>query len=352
MNRETEVTLGRFEKYIYIWIALCAAAGLLLGKLFPQAVHSLQAFDIGGVSIPIAVLMFFLMYPAMAKVELEELSHAVRNMGPTILTLIANWIIAPPLMVLLATLFLRNPEFRAGAILLGISPCTGMVLFWIAFARGNVTQGVVITAVNAISTLLLYAPLAAFYLGVGGVPVPFSLVVISVMLFVGLPLVIGQVSRRILIFRRGAPWFTERFMPVMNTLAIAALLGMLVLLFSSEGQMILEYPLTIALIAVPLLLSLVLVMGGTYLVAWVLRYRYEDSVMVALIGSSTQFEVAIGTAMVVFGLGSGAALATVVGPLIEVPVMVTATKLLRRTQTYFPRKGRVTKQTSLHGGLV
>ena len=338
MNDKDQVSLGRFEKYIYLWIVLCGAAGLLLGKIFPQAVRELNTLNVGGVSIPIAVLMFFLMYPTMAKVRLEEVSHAVRNTGPTILTLIANWIIAPPLMVLLATLFLQNPEFRAGVILLGISPCTGMVLFWIAFARGNVTQGIVITAINAVSTLLLYAPFTAFYLGVGGVPVPFSLVVLSVLLFVGLPLLVGQVSRRFLISHQSEAWFTGRYLPVMNTVAMAALLGMLVLLFSSEGQLILQNPLTIALIAVPLLLHFVLILGGTYLAAWLPGYRYEDASMVALIGSSTQFEVAIGTAMVVFGLGSGAALATVVGPLIEVPVMVTATKLLRRTSSHFPRR--------------
>lgn len=338
MNREPEVTLGRFEKYIYVWIVLCGIVGLLLGRLFPEAVRQLNALNISGVSIPIAVLMFFLMYPAMAKVNLEELPHAVRNIGPTMLTLIANWIVAPPLMVLLAALFLRNPDFRAGAILLGISPCTGMVLFWIAFARGNVTQGVVITAVNAVSTLLLFAPFASFYLGVGGVPVPFSLVLFSVLLFVGLPLIVGQVSKRLLTSRKGEYWFTERFLPVMNKIATVALLGMLVLLFSSEGQMILEHPLVIALIAVPILLHFVLMLAGTHLVGWLFGYRYEDAAMAALIGSSTQFEVAIGTAMVVFGLGSGAALATIVGPLIEVPVMVTATKLLKRTQSYFPRK--------------
>lgn len=287
MNNKAEVTLSRFEKYIYLWIILCAAAGLLLGMLFPQQVRDLNALDVGGVSIPIIVLMFFLMYPTMAKVKLEEVSHAVRNTGPTILTLIANWIIAPPLMVLLATLFLRNPDFRAGAILLGISPCTGMVLFWIAFARGNVIQGVVITAINAVSTLLLYAPLTAFYLGVGGVPVPFSLIVLSVLLFVGLPLIVGQISRHFLVARRGEAWFTGRYLPVMNTVATVALLGMLVLLFSSEGQLILQYPLTIALIAVPLLLHFVLILGGTYLVAWLRGYRYEDASMVALISSST-----------------------------------------------------------------
>ncbi len=338
VNQESEVTLGRFEKYIYVWIALCGVAGLLLGRFFPEFIRDLNALNVDGISIPIAVLMFFLMYPTMAKVKLEELSHAVRNVGPTLITLIANWVIAPPLMVFLATLFLRNPDFRAGTILLGISPCTGMVLFWIAFARGNVTQGVIITAVNAVSTLLLYAPFASFYLGVGGVPVPFSLVALSVLLFVGLPLIVGQVSKRLLTSRKGEHWFTERFLPVMNTIATTALLGMLVLLFSSEGQMILEYPLVVALIAVPILLHFVLMLAGMHLVSWLFRFRYEDAAMAALIGSSTQFEVAIGTAMVVFGLGSGAALATVVGPLIEVPVMVTATKMLKRTQSYFLRK--------------
>lgn len=340
VNQEPEITLGLFEKYIYLWIVLCGVGGLWLGKLFPELVLEINRLNVGGVSLAIAGLMFFLMYPTMAKVELAELSHAVRSMGPTLLSLIANWIIAPPLMVLLAALFLQNPDFRAGTILLGISPCTGMVLFWIAFARGNVTQGIVITAINAVSTLLLYAPLAAFYLGVGGMPVPFSLVALSVLLFVALPLMVGQSSRWLLTRLWGLSWFSCRFLPVMNSLAAAALLAMLVLLFSSEGRMILQYPLTVALIAAPIFLHFVIMLAGVYIVAGLLGYGYKDAAMAALIGSSTQFEVAIGTALVVFGLGSGAALATVVGPLIEVPVMVTATKLLRRSQSYFPSRRR------------
>lgn len=169
----------------------------------------------------------------MAKVRLEELSYAVRNFGPTFMILVADWIIAPPLMVLLAWLFLGNPDFRAGTILLGLSPCTGMVLSWIAFARGNVTQDVVITAVNAVSTLVLYALFAEFYLGVGGVSVPFSLVGLSVLLFVGLPLLAGRVAKRLLTSWKGEAWFTGRYLTAMNTVASAALLGMLVLLFSS-----------------------------------------------------------------------------------------------------------------------
>jgi len=341
MNNEAEVTLGRFERYIYIWIALCGAAGLLLGRFLPQVGQTFNAMTISGVSIPIAFLMFFIMYPTMAGVRLEELSKAARNIKPTILTLIANWIITPPLMVLVAMLFLpHNPDYRAGIILLGLSPCTGMVLFWIAFGRGNVTQGVVITAINAVSTLILYSPFAAFYLGVGGVPVPFSLVLLSVILFIGIPLAAGQISRRVLIRRKGEAWFSDRFLPAMNNVAAAALLSMLIVMFSFEGQVILERPLDVVRIAIPLIVQFVILLVAVYSIGWLLGFSYENAIMSTFIGSSTQFEVAIGTAMVVFGIGSGAALATVVGPLIEVPLMVTATKLLRRTQPYFPRARR------------
>jgi len=296
---------------------------------------------IWGVSIPIAVVMFFIMYPTMAGVKLEEIPKAARNVRPTILTLIANWIVTPPLMVLVAMLFLpHDPGYRAGIILLGLSPCTGMVLFWIAFARGNVTQGVVITAINAISTLILYSPFATLYLGVGGVPVPFSLVLLSVILFIAIPLAAGQISRRVLIANKGEAWFKDRFLSVMNSIAAVALLTMLVVMFSFEGQVILERPLDVVRIAIPLIVQFVILLAAVYGIGWLLGFSYEDAIMSTFIGSSTQFEVAIGTAMVVFGIGSGAALATVVGPLMEVPLMVTATKLLRRTQLYFPRARR------------
>lgn len=341
MKEETEVTLGPFEKYIYVWIILCGAAGLLLGRFLPQVGRALNSMTIQGVSIPIAVVMFFIMYPTMAGVKLEEIPKAARNVRPTILTLIANWIVTPPLMVLVAMLFLpHDPGYRAGIILLGLSPCTGMVLFWIAFARGNVTQGVVITAINAVSTLILYSPFAAFYLGVGGVPVPFSLVLLSVILFIAIPLAAGQISRRVLVANKGEVWFKDRFLPVMNNIAAVALLAMLVLMFSFEGQVILERPLDVVRIAIPLIVQFVILLAAVYGVGWLLGFSYDDAIMSTFIGSSTQFEVAIGTAMVVFGIGSGAALATVVGPLMEVPLMVTATKLLRRTQAYFPRARR------------
>jgi ACR3 family arsenite transporter len=344
LSKPTEVTLGRFEKYIYVWIALCGAAGLMLGRFLPQFGQTLNTMTVRGVSIPIAVVMFFIMCPTMAGVRLEELSKAASNFKLTFLTLIANWLITPPLMVLVAMLFLpNNPDYRAGIILLGLSPCTGMVLFWIAFGRGNVTQGVVITAINAVSTLILYSPFAAFYLGIGGVPVPFSLVLLSVILFVAIPLAAGQISRRLLIRSKGETWFSERFLPMMNNIAAAALLTMLIVMFSFEGQVILERPLDVARIAIPLIVQFVILLVAVYGAGWLLGFSYEDAIMSTFVGSSTQFEVAIGTAMIVFGIGSGAALATVVGPLIEVPLMITATRLLLRTKDYFPReKSKVT----------
>lgn len=339
MSKPTEVTLGRFEKYIYVWIALCGAAGLLLGRFLPQFGRTLNTMTIRGVSIPIAVVMFFIMFPTMAGVKLEELSKAASNFKPTFLTLVANWLITPPLMVLVAMLFLpNNPDYRAGIILLGLSPCTGMVLFWIAFGRGNVTQGVVITAINAVSTLILYSPFAAFYLGIGGVPVPFSLVLLSVILFVAIPLAAGQISRWLLIQSKGETWFSKRFLPAMNNIAAVALLTMLVVMFSFEGQVILERPLDVARIAIPLVVQFVILLVAVYGAGWLLGFSYDDAIMSTFVGSSTQFEVAIGTAMIVFGIGSGAALATVVGPLIEVPLMITATRLLLRTKGYFPRR--------------
>ncbi len=340
-NSKPQPALGAFDKYLFLWIALCAAAGLLLGRNFPDGVRAVGQLTVGDVSLPVAGLMFLLMFPAMAKVRIEEVTRAARNLRPTLLTLAANWIAAPPLMVWLANLFVGDPEMRAGAILLGIAPCTGMVLFWITLAEANAAHGIVVTAINALSTLLLYAPLATFYLGAGGVPVPFEQVGLSVLLFVGVLLAAGQGARSALTKWRGRNWFEGRFLKLSGKLGMAALLAMLVLLFSSEGQMILDHPLVVALIAVPITLHLALMLILTHAAGWLMRLRYEEAAMASLIGSSTQFEVAIGTAMAVFGLGSGAALATVVGPLIEVPVMVAATRLLRRTKSSFARIGRM-----------
>lgn len=322
--------LGWFEKYIYLWIILAGVGGLVVGKTLPHVATTIQRVSWQGVSLPLAAAMFLVMLPPMARVKLEELKKAASNVRPTIVTLVANWVIAPPLMWLLARIFVPEPEYRAGLILLGLAPCTAMVLFWIYFARGNLVQGVVVTAINAITTLVLYSPTGTFYLGLGGVPVPFILILLSSILFVGLPLLAGQLARRWLSRTRGEEWFEERFLRIMGNVSAVALLATMLIMFSLQGQVILGNPLLALRLMVPNLIHYTTMMTLAFTVCRLLRFTYEDTAMTIMISSSSQFEVAIGTAMVLFGIGSGAALATVIGPLLEIPLMVSAAKLLQR----------------------
>jgi len=333
---ESQATLGLFEKYLTLWVILCMVVGFLLGRFIPQIGSWVESLQVGDISIPIGVCLFLLMYPTMASIDFEEIVKAAKSPKPAVLTLIGNWVVAPALMALLARLFLSNyPEYTAGVILLGIAPCTGMVLFWILLANGDIAKGVVITAINALSTLILYTPLAAFYLGVGGVPVPITPIAESVILFVGLPLIVGQASRKALIMRRGEKWFNNRFRPLIGNIAAAALLATIIILFSLKGEIIASQPLIVGLISIPLLMHFFTMAMLFYVIPWLLKFSYEDAVTIAFISSGTQFEVAIATATVVFGAGSGAALATVVGPLWEVPSMLTFVKLASKTQNYF-----------------
>jgi arsenite transporter len=331
--------LGWFEKFIYLWIIAAGVGGLLLGKLFPDVSTAMQGMSWQGVSLPLVVAMFFVMLPPMARIQFSEVKKATRNLRPLLITMVANWLIAPALMWLLSGIFVPEPEYRAGLILLGLAPCTAMVLFWIYFARGNLVQGVIITAINAASTLILYSPLGSFYLGVSGVPVPFMLILLSSLLFVGLPLLVGQLARRYLSKLKGSEWFEKKFLGTMGHISAAALLATMVIMFSSQGQVILAKPLLILRLMVPNLLHYAIMITLAILASRALKLNYQDTAMVAMISSSSQFEVAIGTAMVLFGIGSGAALATVTGPLLEIPLMVTAAKFLRRNVARFGGSG-------------
>ncbi len=329
------LSLGWFERFIYLWIILAGVGGLLLGRAIPQIGEAIERVSWQGVSLPLAAAMFLVMLPPMAKVKIGEIKKATHNVRPTIVTLAANWLIAPALMWVLANIFVPEPQYRAGIILLGLAPCTAMVLFWIYFARGNLVQGVMVTAVNAVSTLFLYGVMGTFYLGVGGVPVPFLLILFSSVLFVGLPLLIGQLSRRYLTRLKGEAWFEGRFLDVMGDVSAVALLATMVIMFSSQGRVILENPLLVLRLMVPNLLHYLIMITLAVGASRLLRFNYQDTAMTAMISSSSQFEVAIGTAMVLFGVGSGAALATVIGPLLEIPLMVTAAKVLWRLAPRF-----------------
>jgi ACR3 family arsenite transporter len=381
-----------FERYLTLWVGLCIVGGILLGKLAPGFARTLDgmSLNVNGapvVSIPIAVCLFFMMYPIMVKIDFASVIRAGKSAKPVLLTLLINWGIKPFTMYAIALLFLgvlfrgfiggeavdlvklpfglvdlpvgaRNgagivvlhegvkmlevPLWRsylAGCILLGIAPCTAMVLVWGYLARGNDGLTLVMVAINSLTMLLLYGVLGGFLLGVGRLPVPWQALLLSIGVYVALPLVAGYFSRRWIIAARGEAWFKDRFLHRLTPVTVTALLITLVLLFSFKGEVISANPLTILWIAVPLFVQTVLIFALGYALARLLKLSYDNAAPAAMIGASNHFEVAIATAVMLFGLSSGAALATVVGVLIEVPVMLMLVEFCKRTAHWFPQAG-------------
>jgi ACR3 family arsenite transporter len=348
--------LGIFEKYLYVWVALCIAAGLLLGRVFPGMARLLDSMAVAQISVPIAIALFFMIYPIMVKIDFSEMVKAGKSPRPVLLTLFINWGIKPFSMYFIATLFMGYlfrdllpgtevlkdgatvelyRSYISGAILLGIAPCTAMVLVWGFLARGNDGHTLVMVAINSLTMLLLYAPLGGFLLKMNRMPIPWLTIVLAVLIYVGLPLMAGHFTRRRVLRAKGMEWFQTRFIHRLTPVSIIALLATLVLLFSLKGKVITAYPLTVLLIAVPLVIqtSVIFILG--YWIARRINLTYEDAAPSAMIGASNHFEVAIATATVLFGLGSGAALATVVGVLIEVPVMLLLVKICLSTRGWF-----------------
>ena len=380
--------LNLFEKYLTVWIVLCIGGGILLGKVAPGFAGWLDgmAISVKGapvISIPIAICLFFMMYPIMVKIDFAEVVKAGKSIKPVALTLFVNWAVKPFTMFAIALLFfgvifkgyigedakdivrvplgvevevgdsfgagtviedangvkvLELPLWRSylwGAILLGIAPCTAMVLVWGYLAKGNDGHTLVMVAINSLTMLFLYGPLGGFLLGIGKLPVPWEALLLSIGVYVALPLVAGFVSRKTIIAHKGEEWFKEKFLHVLTPVTIVALLITLVLLFSFKGETILAKPLTIVWIAVPLFIQTVLIFALGYGLSKVFKLQYADAAPTAMIGASNHFEVAIATATMLFGISSGAALATVVGVLIEVPVMLMLVKICLRTQGVF-----------------
>lgn len=338
-----ERRLSFFEKYLTLWVLGCIGLGIGLGKLFPQAAVTLDSISVYQVSIPIAVCLFFMMYPIMVKIDFHEVVKAGKSPKPVLLTLFINWGVKPFTMLAIAAFFLgflfkgalpgveviKSGEtvelFRSyisGCILLGIAPCTAMVLIWGHLARGNDGHTLVMVAINSLTMLFLYAPLGGWLLGINLMPIPWETIVLSVLIYVGLPLLLGYYSRKMVIAKMGLKWFEEEFVHYLTPVSIGALLITLVLLFSFKGELIIAQPQTIFLIAIPLLVQTLLIFALTYFLARWLKMPYRDAAPSALVGASNHFEVAIATSTILFGLSSGASLATVVGVLIEVPVML------------------------------
>jgi len=382
--------MSRFERYLSVWVGLCIVLGILLGQFAPQVAQSLNeiSIDVNGapvVSIPIAICLFFMMYPIMVKIDFDAVLKAGRSGRPVWLTLVLNWGIKPFSMYALSFLFLglvfrgligtdatdivkipfgldldmgaahgagvvvlqdgvkmlEVPLWRsylAGCILLGIAPCTAMVLVWGYLAKGNDGLTLFMVAINSLTMLVLYGALGGFLLGVGRLPVPWEALLLSIGVYVALPLIAGYASRKWILATKGETWFRERFLHLLTPVTIIALLITLILLFSFKGDVILAKPLTILWIAVPLFLQTILIFTLGYGAAKWLGLTYEDAAPAAMIGASNHFEVAIATSVMLFGLSSGAALATVVGVLIEVPVMLFLVRICLRTRDWFDRR--------------
>lgn len=379
-----------FERFLTVWVVLCIGAGILLGKVAPEIAHTLDGMaiyinDAPVVSIPIALCLFFMMYPIMVKIDFHEVVKAGKAIRPVGLTLFVNWAVKPFTMYAIASFFLGTlflpfigtdavdlvkmplgsnlsvgdtygagqvvlvdgvkmlevPLWRsylAGCILLGIAPCTAMVLVWGYLSKGNDGHTLVMVAINSLTMLVLFGVFGGFLLGVGKLPVPWQALLLSICIYVALPLVAGYASRKWIIAAKGEQWFKETFLRVLTPVTIIALLVTLVLLFSFKGETIVQNPLTILWIAIPLFVQTVLVFALGYGLSKLAGLSYENAAPTAMIGASNHFEVAIATAAMLYGLSSGAALATVVGVLIEVPLMLMLVKFCLRTQSWFPHE--------------
>ncbi|MEM1308711.1 MAG: ACR3 family arsenite efflux transporter [Cyanobacteria bacterium P01_H01_bin.153] len=350
--------LSFFERYLTVWVALCIVAGILLGRLFPGVAVALDAMSVYQVSIPIAICLFFMMYPIMVKIDFSQAKRAAQTPKPVMLTLVVNWLIKPFTMVIFAQFFLGRlfapllagtevirgtdvtlaDSYIAGTILLGIAPCTAMVLMWGYLSFSNQGHTLVMVAINSLAMLFLYAPLGRWLLSANNLAVPWETIVLSVLVYVGLPLLAGAVSRTWILRHKGLAWFNEVFLKYLSPLSVIALLTTLVLLFAFKGDLIVSNPLHIVLIAVPLFLQTNFIFLVTYVAGQKMGLFYEDAAPAALIGASNHFEVAIATAVTLFGLNSGAALATVVGVLIEVPAMLILVEFCKKTAFWFPRE--------------
>ncbi|MBW8016598.1 MAG: ACR3 family arsenite efflux transporter [Planctomycetes bacterium] len=379
--------LSLFEKYLTLWVLLSIAAGILLGKFAPAVATYLDSLaiyigDAPVVSIPIAICLFLMMYPIMVKIDFAEVLKAGKSIKPVSLTLVINWLIKPFTMYLISAFFLGTlflafigpdavdhvkmpigvalevgdtygdgtvvmhdnakmlqvplwKSYFAGCILLGIAPCTAMVLVWGYLAKGSGGHTLVMVAVNSLMMLLLYAPLGGFLLKMGHLPVPWQALLLSIGIYVALPLAAGYFSRKWIIAHKGIDWFNQKFLHVLTPVTISALLLTLVLLFSFKGEVILSNPATILWIAIPLTIQTILIFAIGYAASIFMKLSYEDAAPSAMIGASNHFEVAIATATMIFGLNSGAALATVVGVLIEVPLMLMLVKFCLKTKGIF-----------------
>ncbi|MFL0802993.1 MAG: ACR3 family arsenite efflux transporter [Agarilytica sp.] len=337
--------MGLFERYLSLWVGLCIAAGVLLGNLSPDLFHWFASLEVAHVNIPVAIFIWVMIYPMMIQVDFSSIKDIGKKPKGLILTLVINWLIKPFTMAALGWLFFRvlfvdlvDPqtatEYIAGMILLGVAPCTAMVFVWSHLTKGDANYTLVQVSVNDLIMIFAFAPIAAFLLGVSDVTVPWDTLLLSVVLYVVIPLVAGVITRKILDSKQDHSRLNH-FIQTLKPISIAGLLATVVLLFGFQAETILAKPLAIVLIAIPLLIQTYGIFAIAYAAAKGLKLPHNIAAPACMIGTSNFFELAVAVAISLFGLQSGAALATVVGVLVEVPVMLSLVAFTNKTQHWF-----------------
>ena len=320
--------INYFEKFLPLWVAICIFIGLFLSQVVPQISYIIDSLQIGGISIPIGICLFLMMYPAMLNLQTSELKKLGKNPKPIILTLVSNWLVAPFVGLAMVNLFLPGNsetmrQLSVAIILLSSSPCTAMVLVWGWMAKGNQEQNVVNTSVNTITIIFGYVGMVSLLTGLKNIPINIWLLLISLILFIGLPLFLGILSKRIILNSKGLEWFNGTYKPLVGKISIVALLTTLIVLFSLNGNVLLHNPDLLLLVSIPLLVGFVIVVGYNVLMTKIFKLKYKEAVITVIIGSSSHFEIAIATAIAMYGIGSVAALGTTMGLFWEVPVMLS-----------------------------
>lgn len=346
MSQQSSATISFFERNLTLWVLLCMVVGVLIGKFLPVIPATLAEFEYANVSIPIAVLIWLMIYPMMMKVDFASIKDVGKNPTGLYITWGVNWLIKPFTMFGIAAFFFYvvfqpfipaelAKEYLAGAVLLGAAPCTAMVFVWSHLTKGNPAYTVVQVATNDLIILVAFTPIVALLLGIGGITIPWDTLLLSVFLFVVIPLAGGILTRNVVIKNKGERYFTERFLPKFNNITIAGLLLTLILIFSFQGDIILNKPFHIALIAVPLILQTFLIFFIAYFLCKRCRLAHTIAAPAGMIGASNFFELAVAVAITLFGASSPAVLVTIVGVLVEVPLMLYLVKIANRTKHWF-----------------
>lgn len=333
--------MGKFEKYLTLWVICCIILGILIGNIAGESIQQISSWEIATINIPVAVLVWLMIYPMMVQIDFSSIKNVSRNWKGLGLTLVINWLIKPFTMAFFAWVFFDQlfaaylqpdmaEQYIAGAILLGAAPCTAMVFVWSYLTKGDGNYTLVQVAVNDLILLVAFIPIVKFLLGVTNINIPYDVLFSSVIIFVVIPLTSGYISHKLLIKFKGETWFKNKFLPKLKPVSIIALLTTLVLLFAFQGNKIIENPFDILLIAIPLTIQTYFIFFIAWFIGRYLKLKHSICAPAAMIGASNFFELAVAVAISLFGLNSGASLATVVGVLIEVPVMLSLVALANK----------------------